>query len=570
MNRRSPGDASDGGITFHSPRAFWIGSAAISLGVLAHLPDFIATSEMGYHMAGMPMSGSMHLGMLLILAGLAMASYGLVPLSQLLRPSESPASEGIDFRAMDQANLTPQHWGLLFVLGIALIIDVMKPATLGFVMPGMREEYGLTTGEIALLPLVALTGTTLGSLIWGVLSDRIGRRAAILLAAVLFIGTSICGFMPSFAWNLLMCFLMGVSAGGMLPIVYALMAESIPAKKRGWLVVLHGGMGTVGGYLVASGLAALLEPLFSWRILWFVGLPTGVLLLVLNRWIPESPRFLLEHGRSEEAERVMARYGVRMTRGEGRRRDGPKVPAPESARRVGSGLASLFRGPLLLHTLTVGGYGLAWGLVNWGFLTFVPAILRDRGLDAAGASRMLFFSALIAVPGTILVAYLYGMWSSKKSMILFALLTALSLLAFAWVDPGSSGQQTFWLTPMMVALLVGSGGVIAMLSPYTAEVYPTQLRGTGSGFAAASSKVGGILAPPLVAIVLVYAPGFTLLALLVALPMLLSALLLAVAGVETRDRGLEDLVATTPGAGDAGGLGSPGKADTAFLPGSTG
>jgi hypothetical protein len=86
----------------------------------------------------------------------------------------------------------------------------------------MKAEYGITTAQASVLPMVALTGTTIGSLLWGVLADRIGRRAAILLASILFIGTSICGFMSSFGWNVFMCFLTGVSAGGLLPIVYAL------------------------------------------------------------------------------------------------------------------------------------------------------------------------------------------------------------------------------------------------------------------------------------------------------------------------------------------------------------
>ena len=106
---------------------------------------------------------------------------------------------------------------------------------------------------------------------------------------------------------------------------------------------------------------------------------------------------------------------------------------------------------------------------------------------------MLFVSALIAAPATVVVAYLYGRWSSKKSMILYALLTAAATIGFAIVNPGASGEQSSYLTPLTVLLLVGSGGVIAMLSPYTAEVYPTQVRGTGSGFAAGTSagKSGG-------------------------------------------------------------------------------
>lgn len=545
------------GIAFRSVGAFWVGIACVSAGVLAHLPDFVGSRGMHYHMAGMPMSPEMQAGMLLIVAGLALTAYGLIPAGSL-RASPGTGGSAVLFRTMDDAQLTRQHWGLLFVLGVALVVDVMKPATLGFVVPGMREEYGITIGQVAAFPMVALTGTTIGSLLWGVLADRIGRRPSILLASILFMGTSICGFMPSFEWNLFMCFIMGTSAGGMLPIVYALMTESMPAKKRGWLVVLHGGLGTVAGYLLAAGLAALLEPHFSWRILWFAGLPTGLLLLVLNRWIPESPRFLLEHGRVDEAEKVLRRYGVTLTRiaEDGAPPREPAAAAPHAGVE-GSRFLSLFRPPYRMRTLSVGMYAFGWSLVNWGFLTFTPTILRDRGLDAASASRLLFWSALIAVPATVLVAYLYGYWSTKKTMTLFAGLTGVTLLLFAALDPGGGGEGMSLVMPLMVLLLVGSGGIISMLSPYTAEVYPTRLRGTGSGFSAGCSKVGGILAPPLVAAVLLYQPGFAVVGLLVAVPVLFSALMVVVAGVETRDRALEEL--TSDGAAPQAGTDAPAR-----------
>jgi putative MFS transporter len=293
-------------ISFHRPVAFWTGAAFVTLGVLAHIPDYLAAGDMHFHMAGMPMSGVMIAGMFLVAAGMVLATWGL------LAPVPASAHRPVTYqlRAIDDAALTGAHWGLLFVLGVALIIDVMKPATLGFVIPGMSAEYGIKSSRTAWLLICALAGTTIGSVVWGILADRLGRRAAILLASLMFIGTSICGAMPSFAANLLMCFLMGLAAGGMLPIVYALMAESVPAKSRGWLVVLHGGMGTVGGTLAAAGFAALLEPTWSWRILWLMNLPTGIMMLILNRWIPESPRFLLDRGRIAEARAVMARYGV--------------------------------------------------------------------------------------------------------------------------------------------------------------------------------------------------------------------------------------------------------------------
>jgi MFS transporter, putative metabolite:H+ symporter len=298
------------GIELHHPIAFWLGSIMMITGVLLHLPDFISMESMGYRMAGMPMSTIMLTGMVLILFGLPLATYGLIPhLSSLMGHREMHASH-YQIRAMDNAKLTGAHWWLLGVLGVALVVDIMKPATLGFVIPGMRDEYGLTTAHVSVFPLSALTGTTIGSVVWGILADRIGRRATILLASLFFMATAICGFMPAFGWQLFMCFIMGMSAGGMLPIVYALMAESVPARMRGSLVILHGGLATVCGYLAASGLATLFEPQYTWRILWFFNLPTGLFIILMNRWIPESPRFLLENGREAAARAVLQRFGV--------------------------------------------------------------------------------------------------------------------------------------------------------------------------------------------------------------------------------------------------------------------
>jgi putative MFS transporter len=523
------------GIRLHHAPAFWIGTAAITAGVILHLPDFASAGDMDYMMAGMPMSRVMLLGMALIVGGVVAAGYGLFPRrSAVVGSAETPTYQ---LHAMDDSPLTRAHYGLLFVLGVALIIDVMKPATLGFIVPGMREEYGLSKLQVAIFPVSALTGTVIGSLLWGIVSDRLGRRAAILLSSIMFIGTAICGFMPAFGWNVFMCLLMGMAAGGMLPIVYALMAESVPAGKRGWLVVLHGGMGIVGGYLVASGMATLLEPHYSWRILWFLNMPTGLLMLLLNRWIPESPRFLLQQGLVDQARGVMARYGVTVS--VGGPADSDRVPEPRGI-AVYAGLGRLFRQPFLPRTMTVFLYGLGWGVVNWGFLTFLPTFLEDAGFEEGAGSRLLFYSSLLAIPGTIVVAYLYGLWSSKKSMIVYAAATVAALAGFALLPAQATQADRTMLIVLVGLLLVASGGVISMLSPYTAEVFPTYLRGTGSGLAAASSKMGGMFGPFLAA-VLTGAAGLTVPALVMAAPMAVAGVVLAVKGVETRGRRLEDI-----------------------------
>ena len=526
------------GVEFHRPWAFWSGSAALTAGAAMHLPEFLSMSGMHYQMVGMAMSSLMVAGMWLICGGFLLAMWGLLP-PPSSRPRPTPQYR---IEAMDDARLTGAHWGLLFVLGVALVIDVMKPATIGFVLPGMSAEYGIPASKSAWLVVCALAGTTVGSVFWGVMADRIGRRAAILLASLMFIGTAICGTMPAFWANLFMCFLMGMAAGGMLPIVYALMAESIPAGPRGWLVVLHGGMGTVGGTLAAAACALLLEPTYSWRALWLMNLPTGVAMLILNRWIPESPRFLLERGREDEARAVLANYGVTLAKG-------PAAPkgddvAQDALAEVGSHwseLRALFHRPHLVQTLVVVAYGLAWGLVNWGLIALLPTLLRTRGFGAGASSYLLFLSAFLAIPGTVLVAYAYGKWSSRKSMMLFAVASIAGAAGLAIVEPTSTTSRAVTIS-VLALLYVASGGVSAMLSPYTAEVFPTRFRGTGSGVSAGATKLGGLVGGlATVTGLITTATGFTGPVVLVSIPLAIAAILVAIAGLETRGRRLEEL-----------------------------
>ena len=507
--------------------AFWFGVIYILAGVSCHLPDYIAQREQHFRLSGLPMSNMMLFGMFLILAGIASTAYGLFP----VRDQAKDASGEYELRSIDNAKLSAAHWLLVLVMGVALVVDVMKPATLGFVLPGMRREYGISVKESSLLPFIALIGTTIGSILWGILADRLGRRGSILLASLIFISTGICGCMPSFKWNLLMCLLMGLSAGGMLPIVFALLAEMVPARHRGWLSVLVGGLGTSGGYLAASGAAAWLEPIFSWRILWLLNVPTGLLVILLSRFIPESPRFLLHIGRVAEAENTLARFNIKLVR----------TAVTEQREVVKHSIKQLFRKPYAAATLAVCIYGVAWGLVNWGFVLMLPTIMQDYlQLDAKIANRLLAKSALIAVPGCLVVSWLYGFWSSKRTLVVAAICTSFVLAGFATIKNGV-GYNEVLFSVLTVMLLVGLSGMISMLPPYSVELYPTKLRATGGGLTASSSKLGGVLGPRAVAVIVTAFPGFVVPALSLAIPLLIAAVALWINGRETSGRRLEEI-----------------------------
>jgi putative MFS transporter len=534
------------GLAFHHPLAFWTGCVLITAGVLAHVPMFMMGQHTHWQMVGMPMTWEMWLGMAIIPVGLLLAGYGLMPRLEQMRRTlhdASPLQAVHDyFHVADGVPLNAEHWKLVTVLVIALAVDVMKPATLGFVMPGMSAEYAIAKPTASLLALVALTGTTVGSIVWGRVADLFGRRAAILLGALMFIGTAICGAMPTFGWNLAMCFLMGMSAGGLLPITFTLMAETVPAAHRGWLLVALGGIGTSAGYLLAAGAAATLGEWMSWRVLWLLGLPTGALIVFLYRFIPESPRFLSNAGLVDQARAVLAKFaGARGAAAAAAvERDSaahPGAPVIDEQHPV-QGVRQLLRGRHAGITWGLLTAGVAWGLANFGFLLWLPVNLTELGVDPKAASAVLAKSALLALPGIAVVIALYHYWSSFRSLVLFIALTALSLLAFAAMGHWEVRSQALTIA-CTVALLVNISGVIAMLIPYAAEIYPVHLRGTGSGSIAASSKFGGILGAGVG--VLGFFSHFALSALLLALPMLAACVLLLRSGIETRGRRLEDI-----------------------------
>jgi MFS transporter, putative metabolite:H+ symporter len=458
----------------------------------------------------------------LIVAGVIAAGYGLLP-----RRPQRGVEGSIAHVAVVQpedAPLTRAHWVQIGLLAVALVIDIMKAATLGFVTPGMRSEYGIGSAAVAVLPLCALTGTTLGSFVWGALADIYGRRASILLAAVLFVGTSICGAMPSFAWNVFMCFMMGLAAGGMLPVANALLAEIMPTKHRGWCLVLIGGLGTIGGYFATSALSATLQPYFGWRIMWLLGFPTGLILIAMSPLLPESARFLLEMGRVEEAHAMLARYGGAI-----------------ATERVSEPIAAAAKAkPLIGLSVALTIAALAWGFVNFGVLLWLPASLIAEGHSVALASALIAKSALIAVPTVAVATYLYSVWSTKRVLILAIGITILGLLATLLRH-----RSALLANPLVSVslLIVGTGGVISILLPYAAENFPVRQRGRATGWVAGCSKVGGVMAQGLAVFTLV--PAFGTAAGAIAVPTVASLLLIALFGHETRGRDLRELEASS-------------------------
>jgi len=280
-------------------------------------------------------------------------------------------------------------------------------------------------------------------------------------------------------------------------------------------------------------LASWLVPGFGWRILWLLGLPTGVLLILLNRWIPESPRFLLANGREAEAREVMERYGAAVIE------DQESELVVEE--KVQGRFAQLFARPFLGLSLVVTLFGLGIGLISFGFQLWIPSNLQALGLTEVTADRVLRDSALIGFPLNFLVAWAYGFWSSKKTMIVLAVLTSAALLGFV-IAGDSVATNRVLLYALLTVPIWGISSIVAVLACYSSEVYPTRVRSRGTGLAAGASKAGGVLVIALV-VAAIAPPSIASTALIGGIPLALAALALGLFGVETRKRQLEAITA---------------------------
>jgi len=529
---RSSIGARTAGIQMPHPRLFWLGIAAITGGVSAHLPMFFNAAGMHYRLYGMHVGAAMIVGMAAIAVGIPLTVAGLVS----RRPAGATPIPSVEVN-VEEGGIGRAHASLLGVLTIAVVIDAMKGSTLGFVAPGAAAEYGLKSAAnphgsvpVALYPLAGVTGMSLGALIWGHFGDRIGRRAGILLAGVIFIATSICGAMPQFGLNLVMCFWMGIGVGGMIPITFALLAETIPARHRGFAMVMVG-VAVAAAFALASGLASWLIPIYSWRIMWLIGLPTGLVLILLNRFIPESPRFLVGMGRTDEAVAVLRRFGARL---ELKKSTAETAPAPIEDRWrqiVSPRYAGL--------TLAICLVGFSAGALTFGFQLWAPSNLPDLGVARGDAAALLRNAALIAIPVTALIAPAYGYWSSKRTIFAVGAVVAASLIALAvgGADLASNRAALYVLVALPIA---GASSLLMIVAAYSSEVYPTEIRARGGGAATSASRIGGVLIILAVVFSLV-TPSMTTMSIAGAATVIIALAALVPSAIETRQRSLETI-----------------------------
>lgn len=438
-----------------------------------------------------------------------------------------PQTIAID-EALSTAGTGPFQRRLLGIFGLVWAADAMQVLAVGFTAASIAASFGLTVPEALQTGTLFFLGMLIGAALFGRLADRYGRRRILLLTVTcdaVFGLLSV--FAPDFAVLLVLRFLTGMAVGGTLPVDYAMMAEFLPPRNRGrWLVLLEGfwAIGTIVVAIAAWVTSELATP-DAWRWIFLVTALPALIGVGLRFLVPESPMHLLKTGRDDEARLVLDKI---------LRRNGKPPLATDTvlARPTAAAASSaLFSPALRRRTVLILAVWFLVSLAYYGVFTWLPARLAGDGFGFVRGYGFLLVVALAQVPGYALAAYGVEAWGRRPTLIGFLVLSALGCGLFVMAaDPLLVGGAIL----VMSFALLGTWGALYAFTP---ELYPTASRATGMGAAGAMARLGGLLAPS--ALALLVAQSFTLAIALFAILLLAGAIAALLIDAETRQQALQ-------------------------------
>ncbi|WP_256841840.1 MFS transporter [Ornithinimicrobium cryptoxanthini] len=407
---------------------------------------------------------------------------------------------------LDRLPFTRKHGRLVLGSGIGWALDAMDVGLISFIMAALIGQWALSPTEVSWLGSIGFVGMALGASLGGLLADRIGRRSVFALTLLVYgLATGASALAGGLAVLLVLRFIVGLGLGAELPVASTLVSEFAPTKIRGRMVVILEAFWAVG-WLLAALIAYFVVPLSDdgWRWAFALGVVPALYAVVVRRGLPESVRFLEAKGRHAEAEAVVRDFeesaGVAAPTHEVTR----ETPSPTSydPRPQGEttatmtaaqpGLGDLFGAVLRRRTTAL---WVTWFGVNfayYGAFIWIPSLLFTEGFTLVKSFQFTLIITLAQLPGYALAAVLIEVWGRRATLATFLAASAVSAVAFGQAESDTT------LLVAGCALSMANLGAWGALYAVTPEVYPTQVRATGAGWAAAFGRIASIIAPLLV------------------------------------------------------------------------
>jgi MFS transporter, putative metabolite:H+ symporter len=389
-------------------------------------------------------------------------------------PDALPLNEQTIAARIERLPYSSWHIQITVILGIAIFFDSFDSLTIAYVLPAITQEWHIPPQNIGGLISVANFGQALGALTFGWIAERIGRVPTVRIAIGLFAVMSLaCAFTHSYDQLFVCRFFEGIGLGGEIPVASTYISEILRADRRGGRFLTYQIIFPVG-LLMSGVVGASVVPRFGWQWMFIIGALPAIVALIMQRYCPESPRWLASKGRLGEADAIVTGIERIVSRG-----GAVPLPAPELTHKpLGNETRwqELFEGryrsrTLLVWVLWASCYIIAYGLQGW-----IPTLYREvYHLPLQQALNYSIFAPVGSLVGSLICAFMIDRTGRRYWFSAAFFLTAAGLI-WLWAF-GASTALGMLLGFMFCSAWLGSMNMTIFL--YTAEIYPTRMRALG-------------------------------------------------------------------------------------------
>ncbi len=412
---------------------------------------------------------------------------------------------------IDNAKFNLFHWKVLVWCLLIIIFDGYDLVIYGVALPLLMQQWSLTAVQAGLLASAALFGMMFGAMIFGTLSDRLGRKKTIMICVTLFSGFT---FLGAFATNpvefAILRFIAGLGIGGVMPNVVALMTEYAPKKIRSTLVAIMFSGYAIGG-MTSALLGAWLVKDMGWQIMFLIaGIPL-LMLPIIWRFLPESLAFLIKSGKEEQAKQIINKLlptrdihqNTQLVFNENIHHEAPVKALFQDGRAFSTFMFWIAFFMCLLMVYALG---------SW-----LPKLMLQAGYSLGASMLFLFALNIGGMVGAIGGGALADRFHLKPVITSMFVIGAAALILLGFNSPQI---VLYSLIALAGAATIGSQ---ILLYTFVAQFYPTTVRSTGMGWASGIGRIGAIIGPVLTGALLTFELPHQMNFLAIAIPGVIAA-----------------------------------------------
>jgi MFS family permease len=456
---------------------------------------------------------------------------------------------------LDRLPWSRWHWFVVIALGVTWILDGLEVTLAGAISGVLQkpEALKLTDAEVGMSATFYLAGNVFGALLFGFLTDRLGRKRLFSLTLLVYlIGTALSACSWSFASYALFRFITGSGIGGEYAAINSAIDELIPARIRGRIDITINSTYWIGAAVGAAGTYTLLNPAlipvaFGWRAVFLLGALLGSLILVVRHWVPESPRWLTIHGRKQDADAIIKGIEDKISS----TKKIPDTPTKSMSIRVRTHTPLNEVWDTVVHrhrSRSCLGFVLMIAqafFFNAIFFTYSLVLVRFYKIAPESTALYLIPFAFGNVLGPLILGPLFDKVGRKPMIVLTYAAAGLFLAITGWMFQAelltATTQTACWIAIFFVASCAASSAYLT-----TSEIFPLEIRGLALAlFYAGGTLCGGMAAPTIFGLLIQTGSRGALFAGYVAAAVLMIGAAIAelILGVKAERRSLEEVAA---------------------------